>query len=155
MSFTDSHGNTVDLPDGAVVAWRVSSYAVVEDDGTFLMVQSGNGLWHFPGGGVEQSEMISDAVIRECKEETGYSILPVDGDQPVYFREQQFYHSGEQQFYHSIQIFYQSTLAKASPDISSITDHDKSRQVAWVSLDDLNPANTHPTVLELVEKLRK
>lgn len=153
MGFTDSHGNDITLPDGASVAWRVSGYAIIQRDDALLMVQSGNGLWIFPGGGVEEDETISEAVVRECLEETGYGVTLVDS-QPFHLREQKFYHTREQSFYHSIQLFYTATLSTDSPDSTKITDHDKLRRVSWISLADLTVDNTHPTIAEVIKKLR-
>lgn len=55
---------------------RTSKGIVLDDDGNvaFLSVR-GHGL--FPGGGVEKDESIEDALIRECKEEIGCSVIPI------------------------------------------------------------------------------
>lgn len=52
--------------------------AIVVHDGALLMVQRGHnpgaGLWSIPGGRLEQGELISDALVREVREETGIDI---------------------------------------------------------------------------------
>lgn len=154
MAFTDSHGNTVALPDGKSVGWRVSGYAIVVRDGKYLMVQSGSGQWIFPGGGVEERETVLEAVARECLEETGYTAV-ISDPQPSYVREQQFYHAREEAFYHSIQLFYRVELANDIPDADAITDHDKTRTIDWVDLKSVSLEQVHPTLHELVQKLTK
>ena len=54
---------------------------VYKDDGSFLVENRLKKDWPgltFPGGHVENDEMIEDAVIREMKEETGLTLLEVE-----------------------------------------------------------------------------
>ena len=58
----------------------LAASAVVRDDrGRVLLVKRGHepamGLWSLPGGSVEQGETLSQAAIREVKEETGLDIV--------------------------------------------------------------------------------
>ena len=52
--------------------------AVVVHDGKLLMIRRGNdpgrGLWSIPGGRVERGEYLSQALVREVKEETNLDI---------------------------------------------------------------------------------
>jgi 8-oxo-dGTP diphosphatase len=53
----------------------VAAAGIVEDNnGNLLMVNTYHGGWVFPGGQVETGENITDAVIREVKEESGIDI---------------------------------------------------------------------------------
>ncbi len=47
---------------------------IVDDEGKFLMVKENNGVWDLPGGRLENSEAILDALKRECLEEIGVEI---------------------------------------------------------------------------------
>lgn len=153
MTFTDSRGNNVELPEGTPVAWRISAYAIVTDSvGRFLMVQSGNGLWQFPGGGVEQNETIHQAITREVQEETGHTVATES--QPFCMNEQQFYHRREEAFYHSLQLFFPARLVLDIPDESLITKEDKDRERSWISLVTLKKQQLHPTIHQLTERYR-
>lgn len=154
MNFTDSNGVIVPLSASASIEWRVSGYALLRDgEGRYLMVQSGNGKWHFPGGGIEQTETIADGVVREIREETGYT-LDVLSQELFTFREQYFYHSGEKKFYHSLQLFFTATLAADEPDETQMTERDKKRLRAWIQLEELSADTIHPSVTGLVDELQ-
>jgi mutator protein MutT len=56
--------------------------AVVENNDRFLIGQRPPGvalagLWEFPGGKVEPEEIVADAAVRECLEETGLPVVAV------------------------------------------------------------------------------
>lgn len=57
---------------------------VVVKDGKLLVVQEGKnnygqlGTWNFPAGHVEPGESLVEAVVREAKEESGYTVA-IDG----------------------------------------------------------------------------
>ena len=54
---------------------RVSARAIVIHDGKILLNEFGNGLYYnIPGGGVEDGELIREAVVREVMEEAGISV---------------------------------------------------------------------------------
>lgn len=56
--------------------------AVIVSDGRVLLVQRGTepalGRWSIPGGLIEVGEMLTEAVIREVREETGLEVDPVE-----------------------------------------------------------------------------
>jgi ADP-ribose pyrophosphatase YjhB (NUDIX family) len=54
----------------------VATSAVVTDDSGRILLQrrADSGNWALPGGGMELSESLTDSVIREVKEETGFDV---------------------------------------------------------------------------------
>lgn len=58
---------------------RVTVAAIVEREGRFLMVEEaaeGGSVYNQPAGHLEQGESLVDAVVRETREETGWTIRP-------------------------------------------------------------------------------
>lgn len=53
---------------------RVTSRAIIKRGETYLFVFNKYGEYHLPGGGVEPDEELTEALIREIEEETGYLI---------------------------------------------------------------------------------
>lgn len=60
---------------------RVGVGAVIVQSGRALLIRRGSepmiGRWSIPGGLVEVGESLTDAVIRECQEETGLEVEPI------------------------------------------------------------------------------
>lgn len=61
-------------PDGKTDK-RIAARGIACRDGKYLMVTGHNGAFRFPGG-VEEGESLADAMCREVKEESGYSVAP-------------------------------------------------------------------------------
>lgn len=67
---------------------RVAVAAVIERDGRLLVHQRppggwGAGQWEFPGGKLEPGEDPRDAIVRECEEELGVTVVPGAIDEVV------------------------------------------------------------------------
>lgn len=56
--------------------WQVGVYADVRDsEGRILLVhRRDENIWQSPGGGVDDPESVSDAVVRETLEESGFEV---------------------------------------------------------------------------------
>jgi ADP-ribose pyrophosphatase YjhB (NUDIX family) len=53
------------------------SAIILTGEGLLLQRRSDNGLWGLPGGAVEPGESVSEALVREVKEETGLDVTPL------------------------------------------------------------------------------
>jgi ADP-ribose pyrophosphatase YjhB (NUDIX family) len=115
---------------------------IVDDSRRLLMIRrTDNDKWAIPGGGQEIGETISEAAVREVREETGLDVEVV-GLIGVYSDPLHIiaYDDGEvrQQF---------SICLRARP-MGSGTLHtsDESKEVRWVKLGELADLDIHPAI---------
>jgi len=142
----DANGQAITY-DGSPIEWRISSYAIVVQDESVLMIQDKNNyLYTVPGGGVELEESLEEALVREVQEEIG-SLVQVGALQAA--KEDWFYHAQEQRFYHAALMFYQAELngELGEPSDEKVTFH------GFVPLSELTPANTNPLVWEVLQEV--
>ncbi|MFC3688934.1 NUDIX hydrolase [Aquipuribacter hungaricus] len=119
--------------------------AVLDDNGRLLLIhKTDNDLWALPGGGHEVGESISDTVVREVKEETGYDVEVTDlvgtYTNP---RHVMAYDDGEvrQQF----SICFRARLVGGQLRTSS-----ESKAVEWVEPEQLDKLSMHPSMRQRV-----
>jgi ADP-ribose pyrophosphatase YjhB (NUDIX family) len=116
--------------------------AIVTDDaGRILLVhKTDNDLWALPGGGMDLGESITDAAVRETKEETGIDI-EVTGLVGTYTnpRHVMAYDDGEvrQQF----SLCFTTRMLGGTLRTSSET-----KEVTFVAPEDLDKLNIHPSM---------
>ena len=124
-----------------------SVVAIVHDEhGRLLLIhKTDNGKWALPGGGHEIGESISDTVVREVKEETGYDVR-VETITGTYTnpRHVMAYDDGEvrQQF----SIAFRATLTCGEAATSSESD-----EVVWVAPEDISQLDMHPSMRQRIE----
>lgn len=124
-----------------------SVVAIVRDDlGRVLLIhKTDNGKWALPGGGHEIGESISDTVVREVKEETGYDV-EVETITGTYTnpRHVMAYDDGEvrQQF----SIAFRATLVGGEAATSSESD-----EVVWVAPGEIAALDMHPSMRQRIE----
>ena len=119
-----------------------SVVAVVEDaEGRVLLIhKTDNNLWALPGGGHEIGETITETVVREVKEETGYDV-EVEAITGTYTDPGHVmaYDDGEvrQQF----SIAFRARLLGGEAQTSS-----ESREVVWLTPDEMDKLDMHPSM---------
>lgn len=133
--------------DQSDITWRVSSYAVIRQADTLLMMRDRNNyLYTFPGGGVEVPESLAEGLAREVAEEIGAQVAV---GRFLTAREDWFYHAQQQNFYHAVLLFYEATLRSpvGHPSDAKVTFAD------FVPLAELTADNTNPLVWEVLVEL--
>lgn len=132
----------IDDPNAPAVTNVVPSVtAVIEHNDKILLIhKTDNDLWALPGGGHDPGESISDTVVREVKEETGYEV-EVTGIVGTYTNPHHVmaYDDGEvrQQF----SICFSARLLGGQRATSN-----ESRAVDWVAPGNIDELPMHPSM---------
>lgn len=121
------------------IAVAVSAF-VQDEEGRILMIRrTDNGLYSIPGGQVEPGETLTEATVREVKEETGIEI-EVTGLIGLYSNPNHViaYDDGEirQEFSICFRAHRRAGRQKTS---------DESSDVRWIEPDDLDGLAIHPS----------
>lgn len=124
-----------------------SVVAIVQDDeGRILLIhKTDNGKWALPGGGHDIGESITDTVVREVKEETGYDV-------EVETLTGTYTNPGHVMAYDDGEVRQQFSLAfRARLTGGKLQTSSESDQVMWVVRDELAELDMHPSMRQRIE----
>ncbi|MCB9798883.1 NUDIX domain-containing protein [Candidatus Nomurabacteria bacterium] len=143
-TFYNSHFEPIEKPEDEPIHMRAGGYVCVTKDDTILLVNpTWSHFWEFPGGGVDPGEHIQDAAIRECMEETGYSIQ-ISSETPFAVTESFYVSPSNGKFYQNIGVFFHAKLTSETPDAEKVF-RDEIRQIRWVPKNEITEEIFHPT----------
>ncbi|QBS43559.1 NUDIX hydrolase [Nocardia sp. CS682] len=145
MTRTDYYNSpTAPTPNSIKVA---VSALVRDDQGRILMIRrSDNNKYSIPGGGLEAGETVSEAVVREVKEETGIDVRVTDiigvFSNPGHVIA---YDDGEVRQEFSICFHAEPVGGKLQTSIES-------HEVSWVAPEALSSLDIHPSIMLRIEQ---
>jgi 8-oxo-dGTP diphosphatase len=126
--------------------WRPAAYAIVIKNTSILLLKQHGGAYDLPGGGVKLGEDPQQAVLRECKEETGInaSSPTILGSESTFFRAS---HS-DNMSYHSILMYYACKYTGGKLSTKGLDAHEKQyvEGAEWVKLSALEGIKVSSTV---------
>ena len=130
---------------------RNAAKAIVIKDGKILLNKcrdEDNGDYYtLPGGGQNQYETLHEALIRECLEETGYTVIPVRLaalSEEISMSEE--YRDKYSNYTHKIYYFFICKLSDV--EAKEPTEKDSSQiNSQWIDVDSLQHVRTLPNLL--------
>jgi len=129
-----------DAPPANSIVPSVTAIVCNDANDLLLVHKTDNDLWALPGGGVDPGESVSQAVVREVKEETGFDVEVIELS-GVYTNPRHViaYDDGEvrQQF----SLCFRARLIGGQKTTSSETS-----EVAFVAVGRLAEYNIHPSM---------
>ncbi|OJF95511.1 NUDIX hydrolase [Alkalibacterium sp. 20] len=133
-------------------------YGVAFKDDKLLCISKNSGpyknRYDLPGGSQERGEGLTDTLVREVFEETGFTVLD--------YKHPRIYDSflkikNYQVITHHVFSLYSITVngkADSIPD-EVVDGKNDSDGVLWLALDDLNPSNASPLILKVIDEESK
>ncbi|MGL4340447.1 MAG: NUDIX hydrolase [Rhodoglobus sp.] len=119
-----------------------SVVAIIHDDnGRVLMIhKTDNNKWALPGGGHEPGETIEDTVIREVREETGYTVR-VDTITGIYTSPHHVMQYDDGEVRQQFSIAFRAQLVSGSAHTSN-----ESKAVEWLTPEQIDSLDLHPSM---------
>lgn len=123
---------------------------VTNDAGELLLVhKTDNGLWALPGGGMDPGESITQAAVRETKEETGMDVA-VTGVVGLYTNPNHVIAYDDGEVRQQCSVCFTTRLVGGELATSSETS-----EVGFVPLDRLDELNIHPSMRLRIDHWRE
>jgi 8-oxo-dGTP pyrophosphatase MutT (NUDIX family) len=126
----------------------LSIYAVVVRDGKILISpQWKENGYDFPGGHIELGEEHFDALVREAKEETGFTVAP---NKIIGMFTSFFTHPHTKVHQHSIQVYYSAEIISGEISVDGFDEDEKqyAKAARFVTLDELKSMEFINTIQE-------
>lgn len=123
---------------------------VTDDAGRVLLIERmDNGNWSLPGGAMDLGETIREAAVRETLEETGVHI-EVLGISGIYTDPRHVLHyTSNDEVRQEFSVVFTARAKFGEPTPSS-----ESSRVEWVSLDELDALQMHPSMNKRLRHFR-
>lgn len=101
-----------------------------------------NNKWEFPGGGVENGEEVLDSLVREVKEETGYTVEPLELLQQIWTKSETKY---------NYQVFLIIYICKIKSGKINIADNETA-DYGWFTMKEAMKLDFLPLNKEIIQQ---
>jgi 8-oxo-dGTP pyrophosphatase MutT (NUDIX family) len=131
--------------------YREAVRAIAVKNGHILMVKSNKGDFKFPGGGLKIGENHEDTLIREVREETGYSVMKVIEKVGMVI-ERHIDEFEEDSFFEMVSHYYLCEVSENN-GTQELDDYEEKLnfQPQWVTID--NAINNNEIILKRISDI--
>ena len=128
----------------------VHIYGIVIENGKILISPQYDG-YDFPGGTVKMGETHIDTLIREVKEETGYTVEPV---KLLNVYTSYFHHHKKNEDYQSYLVYYLVKIVDGEISDEGFDDDEKeyAKKAKWLDIEDLKKMR-HACSIDITDEL--
>lgn len=144
MARTD-HYHDPDAPEANSLKVAVSAFVVDPQLRLLMIRRTDNNLYSIPGGGQEVGETVTQAVVREVKEETGVDV-EVTGLIGIYSDPAHVIAYDDGEVRQEFSICFRARVLGGELRTSS-----ESKEVQWVEPADLDDLDIHPSIRLRIE----
>lgn len=134
---------------------HIGVYGICVRDNKLLCIQKERGPYKnrfdLPGGSQKENEGLTETLVREYREETGYQIKGY-GDCRVY----DVFVEESNRTVHHIMVFYDVDINVEQQDVvleKLVDELNDSSGIYWIDLEKLDISNASPVILKLVQEL--
>lgn len=134
VSVTNIFDGSIKNVEKSDLTWRVSVYGVLKEKNSMLLSRNPgfkNNAWCIPGGEIEKGEIISEAISREFKEETGLTVII---KRLLHVKEGFISFDGITS-YQSLGIFYE--VEKFEGELNTNLNEEDSAEAKFIDINDL------------------
>lgn len=131
---------------------RVGVYAIIIKDASVLLIKMSNGFYYFPGGGIEASETLEEALKREVYEELG---VAVEIESLLYADNLIYYHDPLDHAAHCVRLFYACRPLTRNFNYTNAEEADDFLAIEWVDLKSMNSNQFLPSVYHSLNAIKK
>jgi len=137
--------------------FRPAIYGIIIRDNQLLMTKFADYGYYLPGGGIDLGENHIDTLIRELKEETGYT---VEGGDLLDIQTAFVKSPVKEKYSHTIKIFYKCEIISENPQDIKLTESENILNFTqeWIDLSEiknLKMAGDDGKLLEIVKNCIK
>lgn len=140
----NNFGEMVTLPKEKF-QFRPSIYGIIKNSGKICVCRNkSNGKIWFPGGGIDKGEKMTEALLREIKEEAGLQNVQIGNLLGTF--ENFFYYQPTDEAMHAFLFFYECSTEEIALLSDDLVNDEEARGFHWINIsqfekDDLGDLN--------------
>lgn len=130
--------------------FRYSIKAIIIRDNKILVESCDYGRGRFcklPGGGHQWGETMSEALIRECKEELNLDVIPIRLILARDYIAKNHFQTIDTDCFHQAELMFECSVKDFSSLACGVEPDGKNQQIKWIAIDELADSDFYPKAI--------